>query len=107
MRFNIESVVFDAAGLAPVVVQDVNSKEVLMLGYVTRETLLETIETKQMVFYSRSRQQRWLKGETSGNYLHVEDLKLDCDSDALLALVHPVGPTCHTGVVSCFGVSNA
>jgi phosphoribosyl-ATP pyrophosphohydrolase/phosphoribosyl-AMP cyclohydrolase len=106
MSFNIESVVFDHSGLAPVVVQDVNSKEVLMLGYVTRETLLETIKTKQMVFYSRSRQQRWLKGETSGNYLHIEDLSLDCDSDALLALVHPVGPTCHTGAVSCFGVGN-
>lgn len=106
MSFNIESVVFDASGLAPVVVQNASSKAVLMLGYVTKETLLETIETKQMVFYSRSRQQRWLKGETSGNYLHVEDLLLDCDSDALLALVHPVGPTCHTGAVSCFGVSN-
>lgn len=96
---------YDANGLIPVVIQDAMTKDVLMLGYSNRESLEETIETERMVFFSRSRQQRWLKGETSGNFLHVKKMVADCDRDALLVFAHPEGPTCHLGRNSCFGES--
>ena len=96
------SLTYDADGLIPVVVQDERSKDVLMLGYANQDTLRETLSGGRMVFFSRSRNQRWLKGETSGNYLHVVEIKADCDSDALLALAHPEGPTCHRGTRTCF-----
>ena len=73
-----------------------------MLGYANQETLSETIESGRMVFYSRSRSERWLKGETSGNFLHVSSIYADCDKDALVAMVHPDGPACHLGTTSCF-----
>ncbi len=104
--FSIEEVVFDQSGLVPVVVQDAKSHKVLMLGYMNRVTLQETLELQQIVFWSRSRNRRWLKGETSGNFLNLIELSRDCDSDALLALVEPVGPTCHTGSESCFEASH-
>ena len=103
MNMNLDEVRFDADGLVPVVVQDSVTNQVLMLGYASRETLRESQEVNRMVFFSRSRGMRWLKGETSGNYLNLVSLELDCDADAVLARVQPVGPTCHTGSISCFG----
>lgn len=104
--FALEEVVFDKGGLVPVVIQDAKTHKVLMLGYMNRATLQETLELQRIVFWSRSRQQRWLKGETSGNFLNLIEISRDCDSDALLAFVEPVGPTCHTGSESCFKVSH-
>ncbi len=91
-----------ADGLLPVVVQDAVTLKVLMLGYMNREAFEKTIETGFVTFYSRTRQQLWTKGETSGNYLHLVDMWLDCDSDSLLVQVNPVGPTCHRGTTACF-----
>lgn len=92
----------DANGLVPVVVQDYQSNEVLMLAYMNEEAYNKTIEDGRMTFYSRSRQELWLKGDTSGNYQYVKSLSLDCDKDTILAKVYPVGPACHTGHTSCF-----
>lgn len=94
--------VFDAAGLIPVIVQDSLSLQVLMLGYMNRESLDLSIETKLVTFWSRSRNELWVKGQTSGNTLSIVDIFTDCDFDALLILATPVGPTCHTGQTSCF-----
>ena len=102
----VDSVKFDAAGLVPVIVQDSNTRQVLMLGYSDAAGLKESISRGKLVFFSRSRNERWLKGETSGNFLNVVSLHADCDSDAVLALVEPQGPTCHTGTVSCFEEPN-
>ena len=99
---DVNALKLDSAGLVAVVVQDAKSKKVLMLGYATPQTLMESLEIGKLVFFSRSRNQRWLKGETSGNYLNLVGLYQDCDADAVLALVNPVGPTCHTGRESCF-----
>lgn len=99
---NIAQIKFDANGLVPAIIQDAKTNKVLMLGYLSAETLAETLELKQVVFWSRSRNQRWHKGETSGNYLNLIEIRQDCDSDALLILADPVGPTCHTGEESCF-----
>lgn len=90
-------------GLLPAIVQDQRSGRVLMLGYMSREALDATLQTGLVTFFSRSKQRLWQKGETSGNRLHVCDVFTDCDSDALLVLADPEGPTCHTGTVSCFG----
>lgn len=89
-------------GLLPVVVQDAVSGEVLMLAYVDREALERTSRDGRAWFYSRSRQAYWLKGETSGNFLDVREIRYDCDADALLYRVNPSGPACHTGERSCF-----
>ncbi len=89
-------------GLLPAIVQDRLSGQVRMLAYVSRESLARTIETGRATFFSRSRKELWEKGATSGNALHVSAIVADCDADALLFLVDPVGPTCHTGSVSCF-----
>lgn len=89
-------------GLLPVVVQDVNTKEVLMLAYMNEESLKKTIETNVATYYSRSRQQLWIKGETSGHYQYVKDIRIDCDEDTILLLVEQVGAACHTGHYSCF-----
>ncbi|MEB5478549.1 MULTISPECIES: bifunctional phosphoribosyl-AMP cyclohydrolase/phosphoribosyl-ATP diphosphatase HisIE [Shouchella] len=96
---------FDKDGLVPAIVQDANSKAVLTLAYMNEESLQKTIETKETWFYSRSRQQLWHKGETSGNTQHVVDVRYDCDQDAVLVLVEPKGPACHTGAYSCFSQS--
>jgi phosphoribosyl-ATP pyrophosphohydrolase/phosphoribosyl-AMP cyclohydrolase len=91
-----------ADGLMPAIVQDAETSEVLMLGYVNRESLALTEKTGHVTFYSRSRQSLWKKGETSGNFLHVTDIRPDCDQDALLIRARPEGPTCHRGTESCF-----
>ncbi len=93
---------FDAAGLAPAIVQDAASRQVLMLAYMNAEAYRRTLETGLAHFWSRSRQELWLKGATSGNILHVQEIHIDCDEDALLLLVHADGPACHTGATSCF-----
>ena len=89
-------------GLIPVVVQDTCSGQVLMLGYMNPEALEKTLETKKVTFWSRTQQRLWTKGETSGHWLNLVDIGTDCDSDALLVLVNPEGPTCHRGTKSCF-----
>ncbi len=99
----IERVRFDERGLVPAVVQDAATRAVLMLAYMDREAIEATLRTREVHFHSRSRDRLWRKGETSGNVLHLVDLRLDCDSDALLVEVHPAGPACHTGSATCFG----
>lgn len=103
-KIDLQAVHYDSAGLVPVIAQDAETQQVLMLGYANRETLSESLEIGKLVFFSRSRNQRWLKGEASGNFLNLIELRLDCDQDAVLALVQPMGPTCHTGSKSCFEV---
>lgn len=93
---------FEKAELTPVVIQDIDSKEVLMLGYTNREALERTLESRTAWFWSRSRQKLWNKGETSGHFLQVKEIRYDCDCDTLLYLCKPLGPTCHTGNTSCF-----
>jgi len=95
-------ITFDAQGLVPVVVQDWRSGEVLTLAYANAEALDRTRETGELHLWSRSRQELWHKGATSGNTQAVKALRIDCDGDALLALVEPAGPACHTGARSCF-----
>ena len=99
---NFDEIHFDERGLIPAIVQDAATREVLTLAYMNRESLARTIETKQTWFWSRSRNQLWHKGETSGNTQEVIQVALDCDADALIVLVRPAGPACHTGAVSCF-----
>jgi phosphoribosyl-ATP pyrophosphohydrolase/phosphoribosyl-AMP cyclohydrolase len=94
---------FDKDGLIPAIIQNANTKEVLMLGYMNEEAYQQTLATKKVTFFSRSRNELWVKGETSGNYLQLIDWKLDCDQDALLIQAIPDGPTCHTGTSSCWG----
>lgn len=93
---------FQKSELIPVVVQDVDSREVLMVGFTNREAVERTRKTKTAWFWSRSRNQLWNKGESSGNFLHVKKVITDCDTDTLLYLCVPDGPTCHTGAKSCF-----
>ncbi len=99
---NSNEIKFDEKGLVPVIIQDAETMEVLTLAYMNKESLEKTLETGETWFYSRSRQGLWHKGETSGNTQAVVDIKYDCDKDALLVLVKPKGPACHTGAVSCF-----
>ena len=91
------------SGLLPVVVQNAVSGRVLMLGYMNREALMQTLETGRVTFWSRSKNRLWVKGETSKNYLDLVDIAADCDRDTLLILANPQGPTCHLGRESCFG----
>lgn len=93
---------FDKDGLAPAIVQDARTKEILMLAYVDAEAVRKTLETKTTWFWSRSRKEYWNKGGTSGNTQEVIEVRYDCDADALLFLVDPAGPACHTGATSCF-----
>ena len=93
---------FDERGLIPAIVQDASTREVLTLAYMNRESLARTIETRETWFWSRSRNELWHKGETSGNTQQVVDLVADCDGDAIVVLVKPAGPACHTGARSCF-----
>jgi len=95
---------FNAEGLIPAVVQDTRTREVLTVAYMNEEALRRTLESGETHFWSRSRQQLWHKGETSGNFQKVRGIRLDCDSDAVLIEVEPQGPACHTGAYSCFGV---
>jgi len=93
-------------GLVPAIVQDDCTNKVLMLGYMNAEALKKTIDTQLVTFFSRSKQRLWTKGEESGNVLHLIDIKLDCDSDALLIKVNPKGPTCHKGTDTCWNEDN-
>ncbi len=99
---NTDKIKFDDKGLIPAIVQDANTKEVLTLAYMNAESLAKSIETKETWFYSRSRQELWHKGATSGNTQRIVEMKLDCDRDAIVVLVQPAGPACHTGAISCF-----
>jgi phosphoribosyl-AMP cyclohydrolase / phosphoribosyl-ATP pyrophosphohydrolase len=94
-------------GLVPVVIQDNNTLQVLMVGYMNEEALLKTDKEKIVTFFSRSRNKLWTKGETSGNYLHVTEISTDCDNDSVLIKVNPAGPVCHTGNTSCFNETTA
>ena len=93
---------YDANGLIPAIVQHDDSGDILMLGYMNAESLRMTLEKQLVTFWSRSRQEYWTKGETSGNVLELVDIRKDCDVDALLVRARPHGPTCHTGHDSCF-----
>ncbi|MBN2281782.1 MAG: bifunctional phosphoribosyl-AMP cyclohydrolase/phosphoribosyl-ATP diphosphatase HisIE [Candidatus Marinimicrobia bacterium] len=94
-------------GLIPAIIQDEKTGKVLMLGYMNEESLARTQETGKVTFFSRSRQELWTKGETSGNYLFVRSMAQDCDEDTLLIKVDPVGPVCHTGTDTCFNEINS
>ncbi len=100
---DIESLAWEKqSGLLPAIVQDADSRRVLMLGYMSREALVKTIESGQVTFYSRSKQRLWTKGESSGHVLTLVSLEVDCDNDTLLVQARPHGPTCHLGTASCF-----
>lgn len=96
----------DKDGLVPAIIQDAQTKNVLMLGYMNQEAYQRTLETKKVTFFSRSRKKLWTKGEESGNFLNLVDIKVDCDQDTLLVMAEPMGPTCHTGTDTCWGEEN-
>ena len=98
----INELKFDDKGLIPAVVQNKDTKEVLMVAYMNAQTLAQTVETKKATFWSRSRNEVWVKGETSGNYMYVDEIRVDCDGDCLVVFVTPAGAACHTGNRSCF-----
>ena len=102
MQTELPELKYNADGLIPCIVQDVETREVLMMAWMNAESLALTLERGETVFWSRSRQELWHKGATSGNTQKIVELRYDCDADALLALVHPAGPACHTGATSCF-----
>ena len=99
---NPTELVFDARGLLPAIVQDVRTKDVLMLAWVNAEALQRTLDSGTTWFWSRSRREYWNKGATSGNVQKVTEVRYDCDQDAILMLVEPAGPACHTGEMTCF-----
>ena len=99
---NIDELKFDEKGLIPAIVVDAVSKQVLTLAYMNKESLQISLEKELTCFWSRSRQELWLKGETSGNYQHIVSITADCDKDALVVMVEPDGPACHLGTKSCF-----
>lgn len=104
---SIEQVTFDKnSGLVPAVIQDAQSNKVLMLGYMNEAAIKETLSSKKVTFFSRSKQRLWTKGETSNNYLNLVSMSIDCDQDSLLVKVHPEGPTCHKGDDTCWADSN-
>ena len=93
-------------GLVPAIIQDAVTQKVLMLGFMNEEAYQKTLDTKHVTFWSRTRNKLWTKGETSGNFLNLVDIKVDCDNDTLLIQAHPDGPTCHTGTDTCWGEEN-
>lgn len=93
----------DSSGLLPAIVQDYQTSQVLMLGYMNPAALAKTLDSKQVTFFSRSKQRLWTKGESSGHVLQLVDIHVDCDHDTLLVTANPIGPTCHTGTLTCFG----
>ena len=99
---DLDQLKFDSSGLIPCIVQNGESGKVLMLGYMNLDSIKQTLESKKVTFFSRSRSEIWVKGETSGNTLELVSIAMDCDSDALLVNAIPNGPTCHTGAESCF-----
>lgn len=102
INLNIDEIKFDDNGLIPAIVQDAGTGEVLTLAYMNKESLKISLEKELTCFYSRSRSELWLKGETSGNYQHIVSITADCDKDALVVKVNPEGPACHTGKDTCF-----
>lgn len=102
MAVGPDDVTYDERGLAPAIVQDADSGEVLMLAWVDREAIARTLDSGTTWFWSRSRSEYWNKGATSGNRQHLVELRIDCDGDTVLMLVHPDGPACHTGARTCF-----
>ena len=98
----LDEVRFDDRGLVPAVVQDIENGDVLMMAWMNRASLERTLEERRTVFWSRSRQELWRKGDTSGHVQHVEDVRVDCDGDVLLVRVHQGGAACHTGERTCF-----
>lgn len=102
MKDLLSEIKFDANGLIPAIVQDAETKEMLMLAYMNQESIQLTLDKGEIVFWSRSRKELWHKGATSGNIQKVVEIKVDCDADTLLVLVNPAGPACHTGERSCF-----
>jgi phosphoribosyl-AMP cyclohydrolase len=100
----IDRVAFDAKGLIPAIIQEESTRDVLMLGYMDSEALRRTLTEGRVTFWSRSRQEYWRKGDTSGNRQYVRGAALDCDGDAVLVTVHQLGPACHTGSLACFDV---
>ena len=101
-KFNILDIKFNEKGLVPVVAQCVYSGKVLMMAWMNEEAVKKTIDTKDMYYFSRSRQKLWQKGESSGHFQKLHELRLDCDNDTMLALIEQTGAACHTGVKSCF-----
>jgi len=99
---DIKDLTFDTNGLIPAIVQDADTNQVLMMAYMNRESLELTLEKKETHFWSRSRNELWHKGATSGNIQKLVEIRVDCDADTLLILVQPAGPACHTGEMSCF-----
>lgn len=93
-------------GLVPAIIQDIDTQKVLMLGYMNKDAYEQTLKTGKVTFFSRSKNRLWVKGETSGNFLNLQELKCDCDNDTLLVLVRPNGPTCHKGTDTCWGETN-
>ena len=93
-------------GLVPAIIQDADTRQVLMLGFMNEEAYEKTLETGHVTFWSRTRQTLWTKGDTSGHFLNLVDMKIDCDQDTLLVRVHPIGPTCHTGTDTCWAEDN-
>ena len=100
--FNVSDIKFNKDGLVPVIAQCIHSGTILMMAWMNNQSVKKTIKTKDMYYFSRSRNQLWKKGETSGNFQKLHELRLDCDSDTLLALIEQTGVACHTGVKSCF-----
>lgn len=99
---NVDDLRFDDRGLIPAIVQDTENGDVLMMAWMNRESVERTLDEGRTVFWSRSRQELWRKGETSGNVQHLEEVRVDCDADVLLVRVHQVGVACHTGERTCF-----
>lgn len=98
----LKTLKFEAGGLIPAVVQNEETKEILMVAYMNADTIKQTAKTGRATFWSRSRQEVWVKGETSGNFMYVKEIRVDCDCDCLVLIVNPAGPACHTGNRSCF-----
>ena len=102
MKLSSSEIKYDANGLVPAIIQDSETNEVLMMAYMNQESLKLTLEKGETIFWSRSRNELWRKGATSGNIQKVVEVRVDCDADTLLILVHPAGPACHTGERRCF-----
>ena len=105
MTFDPSTLVYNAAGLIPVIAQDSQSKDVLMMAWMNEEAINKTLETGKATYWSRSRNAFWIKGETSGHTQNVIDIRVDCDRDCILLIVDQVGPACHTNRISCFYTS--
>ena len=102
MNFDIENLNFNTSGLIPAIAQCSETKAILMLAWMNKESIRLTIETKNVTYFSRSRNKLWVKGETSGNYQYLKNIKSDCDNDTILLTVKQIGPACHLGTKTCF-----